>query len=86
MSSKKTIVLGFLFGALSAPISILGLGSEFFYYLFYPIIFIPKLIINLFPIQSMSGMAPVLLMMLVSGALYAFVGAGLRYVYYQIRS
>jgi len=41
---------------------------------------------SLFPIQSMPGMTPIMLMMLVSGVFYAFMGTGLRHLHYQIRS
>jgi hypothetical protein len=71
---KKGLIIGLIIGILSVPLALLGLGSKIGM-LFYPLIWLPKLLT-----QGIFG-ASVISLVIVSIIIYPILGALIQYVY-----
>ena len=78
MKYKKGIVIGFIVGILSVPLSLLGLGSKVGM-IFYPLILIPKLLTFGLVGQSVIGLG------IVSIIVYPIIGFLIQYLYLKYK-
>jgi hypothetical protein len=76
MKYKKGVIIGFIVGVLSVPLSLLGLGSAFGM-IFYPLIILPKL--------ATAGYQSIPVLVVASIAIYSLLGFFVQWAYHKFR-